>query len=104
MTKIKLKNIDDVFLKRLSPNEIAEADMEAENELAALKILQEDISMFVAKVMTEKKIGFRTFAKEHNLSLSMASKILKGSGNLTLETLAKIATHCGKKAHIVFLD
>jgi hypothetical protein len=34
----------------------------------------------------------------------MASKIIKGAGNLTLETIAQIAQHNGKKAHIVFTD
>ena len=96
--KIKLKSIDAAFAKRLSQAEIAEA------ELAALKLLQEDISKFVVQVMAKNNIGFRAFAKENNLSFSMASKIIKGSGNLTLETIAQIPIHNGKKAYIVFSD
>jgi predicted transcriptional regulator len=66
--------------------------------------LHEDVSKFASKVMAENNLGFRGFAKEHELSLSMASKILKGSGNLTLETIAHIAFCNGKKDHIVFTD
>ena len=102
--KITLKNVDDIFANHLSKEEISMADQEAEKELMALKILQEDISKFVMQAMASKKLGFRSFAKANNLSLSMASKIIKGDGNLTLETIAQIATHNGKKAHIVFSD
>nr|BFD33560.1 hypothetical protein GTC16762_31790 [Pigmentibacter ruber] len=101
---IRLKNVDDVFKEFLSEEEMAAADKEAEQELETLRLLQEDISKFVSKVMAENNLGFRSFAKEHDLSLSMASKILKGSGNLTLETIAHIAYCNGKKAHIVFTD
>ena len=101
---IRLKKIDDVFKKYLSDEEIAEADKEAEGELQALKLLQEDVSKFASQVMVKNELGFRAFAKEHDLSLSMASKIIKGEGNLTLDTIAHIAFCNGKKAHIVFTD
>lgn len=103
-SQIQLKNVDDIFSNYLSDKEIKEADREADEELEVLRMLQEDISKFVTHLMVQKNLGFRAFAHEHNLSLSMASKIIKGSGNLTLETIAQIAQHNGKKAHIVFTD
>ena len=103
-SKIQLKNVDDVFANFLSEEEIKSVDKEADEEMLVLKMLQEDISKFVTHLMVKNNLGFRAFATENNLSLSMASKIIKGSGNLTLETIAQIAQHNGKKAHIVFTD
>jgi hypothetical protein len=100
--KINLKPVDDVFKKFLTAEEIAAADAEADEELKVLQALQEDISKFVISVMTKRDLGFRAFAREHDLSLSMATKILKGNGNLTLETIANLAAKNGKKAHLVF--
>ena len=102
--KIELKKVDDIFSNYLSKEEIKAVDKEADEEMLVLKMLQEDISKFVTLLMVQKNLGFRAFAKENNLSLSMASKIIKGEGNLTLETIAQIAQHSGKKAHIVFTD
>ena len=100
--KINLKPVDDVFKKFLTPNEICAADAEADEELKVLRALQEDISKFVVSVMKKRDLGFRAFAREHDLSLSMAAKILKGSGNLTFETIANIAAKNGNKVHLVF--
>ncbi|MES2615046.1 MAG: hypothetical protein V4591_06495 [Bdellovibrionota bacterium] len=98
------KKVDDIFLNYLSEEEIKATDKEADEEMLVLKMLQEDVSKFAAHLMVEKNLGFRAFAKENSLSLSMASKIIKGAGNLTLETIAQIAQHNGKKAPIVFID
>ena len=100
--KINLKPVDDVFKKFLTAEEISAVGAEADQELKVLQALQEDISKFVVSLMTERDLGFRAFAREHDLSLSMATKILKGSGNLTLETIANLAAKNGKKAHLIF--
>jgi hypothetical protein len=57
--KISLKPVDDVFKKFLMAEEIAAADAEADEELKILRALQEDISKFVAAVMTQRDLGFR---------------------------------------------
>jgi transcriptional regulator with XRE-family HTH domain len=101
---IELRDTNEIFENFLSKDQIAEAEKEADLEMALLKELQDDVSKFASKTMVEKNLGFREFAKKNGLSLSMASKILKGSQNLTLETIAYIAACNGKKVKIVFND
>jgi transcriptional regulator with XRE-family HTH domain len=101
-TKVELKNVDDIFEEFLSKEEIAAADKETDEEMIILKSLLEDVSAFAANVMAEEGLGFRAFARKHGLSLSMASKIVKGSGNLTLETIAHIAAQHGRRVSLSF--
>jgi len=100
--KIMLTSVDEVFEKHLTKEEIAAADAEADEEMKVLKALLEDVSVFAAGVMAEEGLGFRAFARKHGLSLSMASKIVKGSGNLTLETIAHIAAKHGRRVSLTF--
>jgi antitoxin component HigA of HigAB toxin-antitoxin module len=100
--KIELKNVDEIFTEFLSKDEIAAADAEADAEMKVLKALLEDVSAFATGVMAEEGLGFRAFARKHGLSLSMASKIVKGSGNLTLETIAHIAAQHGRRVSLSF--
>ena len=101
-TKIELKNVDEIFGRFLSKEEIAAADNEADSAMKVLKALLEDVSAFATGVMAEEGLGFRAFARKHGLSLSMASKIVKGSGNLTLETIAHIAALHGRRVSLSF--
>ena len=96
--KIELKNVDEIFGEFLSEDEIATADAEAK----VLKAMLEDVSAFASGMMAEEGLGFRAFARKHGLSLSMASKIVKGSGNLTLETIAHIAAQHGRRVSLSF--
>ena len=100
--KIELKTVDEIFSEFLSKDEIATADAEADAEMKVLKALLEDVSAFATGVMAEEGLGFRAFARKHGLSLSMASKIVKGSGNLTLETIAHIAAQQGRRVSLSF--
>ena len=100
--KIELKHVNEIFGEFLSNDEIATADAEADAEMKVLKALLEDVSAFATGVMAEEGLGFRAFARKHGLSLSMASKIVKGSGNLTLETIAHIAAQHGRRASLTF--
>ena len=89
--KINLKPVDDVFKNFHSAEEISATDAEVDEKLNVLQALQVDISDFVISVMTQRDLGSRAFAREHDLSLSMATKILKGNRNLTLEMIANLA-------------
>jgi hypothetical protein len=100
--KIVLKNVDEIFGDFLTPEEIAATDNIADAEMKVLKSLLEDVSAFAADVMAEEGLGFRAFARKHGLSLSMASKIVKGNGNLTLETIAHIAAQHGRRVSLSF--
>jgi hypothetical protein len=54
-SKIQLKNVDDIFSKYLSEEEIQATDKEADEEMLVLKILQEDISK---TNLSSKKLRF----------------------------------------------
>jgi hypothetical protein len=99
---IELVKVDDAFEKYLSPEEIETADAEAEAESKVLFAMLEDVSKMVVQLMQKKNLSFRAFAKENELSLSMATKIIKGSGNITLATLASVASKNGLKVKIGF--
>ena len=99
---IELVNIDDAFDKYLSQEEIQASDAEAEAESKVLFAMLDDVSKMVVQLMQKKNLSFRAFAKENELSLSMATKIIKGSGNITLATLASVASKNGMKVKIGF--
>ena len=99
---IELVKVDDAFDKYLSKEEILAADAEAEAESKVLFTMLDDVSKMVVQLMQKKNLSFRAFAKENELSLSMATKIIKGSGNITLATLASVASKNGMKVKIGF--
>jgi hypothetical protein len=99
---IELVKVENAFDKYLSPEEIEAADVEAEAESKVLFAMLEDVSKMVVQLMQKKNLSFRAFAKENELSLSMATKIIKGSGNITLATLASVASKNGLKVKIGF--
>lgn len=99
---IELVKIDDSFHKYLSQEEIQSSDAEAEAESKVLFAMLDDVSKMVVQLMQKKNLSFRSFAKENELSLSMATKIIKGSGNITLATLASVASKNGMKVKIGF--
>jgi FKBP-type peptidyl-prolyl cis-trans isomerase (trigger factor) len=99
---IELVRVDKAFDKYLSPEEIQAADAEAEAEAKVLSAMLEDVSKMAIQIMQKNNLSFRTFAKQNELSLSMATKIIKGSGNITLATLASVASKNGLKVKIEF--
>lgn len=99
---IELVKVDNAFDKYLSPEEIQAADAEAEAEAKVLLAMLEDVSKMVVELMQKKNLSVRAFAKQNELSLSMATKIIKGNGNITLATLASVASKNGLKVKIDF--
>ncbi len=97
---IELVDVDKAFDKYLSPEDIRNADAEAEAKV--LFAMLDDVSEMVVQLMQKKNLSFRAFAKENDLSLSMTTKIIKGSGNITLATLASVASKNGLKVKIGF--
>jgi hypothetical protein len=99
---IELVKIDGAFDSYLSKEEVLSADAEAEAESKVLFEMLDDVSRMVVQIMQKKNLSFRAFAKENELSLSMATKIIKGNGNITLATLAGVASKNGMKVKIGF--
>jgi hypothetical protein len=99
---IALVPVDEAFDCYLSKEEIQAADVEAQEESKILFGMLDDVSKMVVHLMQKKGLSFRAFAKDNDLSLSMATKIIKGSGNITLATLASVASKNGLKVKIGF--
>lgn len=101
---MKLKKFDDYLKKRMDPQEIMEIERQANMEFEGLKALQEDVAKFIIEYMAEKNIGFNELVRRLDVSPAHISKIQKGKANLTLSSLAHLATLFNKQPHIIFKD
>jgi transcriptional regulator with XRE-family HTH domain len=99
---MKPKSFKDYLAKRLDQSEIVELEKQADIELEAIKLLQDDISSAIANYMAQEKIGFNELVRRLGVSSAQAAKIQKGEANLTLASLAHIAALFKRKPHIVF--
>ncbi|BBH54689.1 MULTISPECIES: hypothetical protein [Fluviispira] len=82
--------------------ELHEIDHEVAKEAAILKKLQDSISKEVAAFMAKKNIGFNEFMLLMHSNPRQMSKIVKGDCNLTMLSIAELATVMGKNVKIVF--
>lgn len=69
---------------------------------AALKGLQKAIAKQVSAWMSEQGIGIVKFTKLLTASSKQTNKIMNADANLTLSSLAQLATVMQKKVRIVF--
>lgn len=98
----RFDDYDDIRKARLSAEEIKKADREAANELDALKAMQESLTREIAAYMAKEAIGIVELTKRLETSTRQTSRIMKGEANVTLATLAEVATHIGKVPRIIF--
>lgn len=94
----------DVKKTLFSDEEIEQIDHEVVLEIAAMESLQESVSSEVAGYMAKEGIGFNELMKRLHSSPRHTSKIVKGTCNLTMASVAEIAALFGKKAKVVFFD
>lgn len=94
----------DVKKELFSQEEIDQIDKEVKLELSAMECLQESVSNKVAEYMAKEGIGFNELMKRLNSNPRHTSKIVKGTCNLTMASVAEIAALLGKKAKVVFFD
>jgi DNA-binding Xre family transcriptional regulator len=66
------------------------------------RALAEDVSRELASYMAKEKIGFNELTRRLSVSPATTSKLMRGSGNITLETIAQIAELLGKQPVIGF--
>lgn len=90
----------DVF----SQKEIEQIDKEVKIEISAMESLEKSVSNEVKKYMTKEGINFNELAERLHSNLRHTSKIVGGTCNLTMASVAKIAALLEKKAKIVFFD
>lgn len=98
----KFEDYDDVRKEIFSPNEILSLDSAANEEIAAIKSLQESISSAVARYMAEENIGFNELTRRLEVSSRITSKLVKGNANLSMGTIAHLSAIIGKKPRIIF--
>lgn len=98
----KLDSYDEIRRELFTTAEISENDRHVDHELAALKILQDDVSSALARYMKSEKIGFNEITRRLDTTARQTSLIMKGHSNLKLTTITDIALAIGKRARIVF--
>ena len=96
------KKFSDLKKELLSPKELEELDREVLLEASYIHAIQETISKEVVSYMAREGIGFNEFTKRLGTSTRQTSRVLKGEANLTIVTIAEIATLMGKKPKITF--
>lgn len=85
-----------------SPEDLAEMRAEVDEEARQMFLMQEDLSRAVAEYMAREHIGFNEMLRRLRVSPRQLQKIIKGSGNLTLGSISRVAVLMGKRARIVF--
>lgn len=98
----KFESYEDIRRQLMTAKEIASQNAEVEREIDALRSMQDSVTKAVAGFMTANDIGFNELTRRLKTSTRQSSKILKGEANITLATLAELASVMGKKARIIF--
>ena len=98
------ESYDDIRRKLMTPEEIAAQDSEVHHEVEVLRAMQDCVTQAVTAYMAENHIGFNELTRRLKTSTRQSAKILKGEANLTLATIAELASIIGKRARIVFDD
>jgi len=97
----KLATLSDFLEQNYSKDEVEQIRAEAQLEFSQLKLLQADVTNIVLQFMSSENIGFNEMVRRFQLSPSLLAKLQRGEGNITLATLAHIASATGSKIRIV---
>jgi len=98
----RFDNYDDIRKSRLSTADLKKQDKLIKAEAKALKVLQKTISHAVATYMAEEQIGINELTRRLETSSRQTSRIMKGEANITLATLAHLASLMKKTPKIIF--
>ncbi len=88
---MKFKNFNDYLKTGVCPIKIKEIEMQVELEFQAFKSFQNGMAQALNAHMKQQKLGFDELVRILEISPEKLSKILKGEGNLSLESIARIA-------------
>lgn len=99
---MKTRNFQKYLEKRLNKKELIDIEKQAEFEYKALKNLQKELASAVMNYMRDEEIGFNEMVRRLGISPTQVKKIQNGQANVTLATLALIATLLKKQPHILF--
>ena len=99
----EFQNLDSLESESFTDDEIKKIHAQAETRSDRRRALAEDVSKEIAAYMAREGIGYNELTRRLNVSPATTSKLLKGSGNITLETISQIAELLGKTPHLSFL-
>lgn len=99
---MKIESFSDHLEKRLDKKEIREIEKAAKIEFDALHALQSEVSQAVINYMSDNNVGFNDMVSKLGKSPSQLSKIIKEEANLTVSTIAQIASIMGYRPHLQF--
>lgn len=98
----QFQTLEDLEKEVFSDDEVKKIHAQAEARSIRRRALAEDVSKEIAAYMAREGIGYNELTRRLNVSPATTSKLLKGSGNITLETISQIAELLGKTPHILF--
>jgi DNA-binding phage protein len=98
----QFQDVDEVMRQYLSAEDIAEAEREADDELAVMRQLQEALKEATIEYLTKNKMGVPDFTEKLQTSTRQTYRILNGEANVTLATLAHLSHVIGKRLKLVF--
>jgi|DEB19_MinimDraft_3_1074340.scaffolds.fasta_scaffold310885_1 antitoxin component HigA of HigAB toxin-antitoxin module len=99
---MKLKNFQALVDQYLTKAEIAELEVQAKYELKALQDMQESLKSAMNEYMVKNEIGFNELVKKLKSNPRQVARIQQGKANLTLASIAQIATLLGQSPQITF--
>ena len=100
-SKIKdFQSWDTLSQELFSPAEVQDMEMRAAKRSEMRNELSNEVSIILAQYMSENKVGFNELVRRLHMSTATVSKIIKGSSNITLDTIAEIGMLIGRKIYI----
>jgi len=93
---------DDIRKSRLTKSEIKKQDKIIKAEAKALKAMQKAIVRAVTDYMAKEDIGINELTRRLDTSSRQTSRIMKGEANITLATIAHLASLMKKSPKIIF--
>jgi arsenate reductase-like glutaredoxin family protein len=88
---MKFKNFNDYLKTGVCPKKIKEIEVQVELEFKAFKSFQNGMAQALNAYMKQQKLGFDELVRILEINPEKLSKILKGEGNLSLESISRIA-------------
>jgi len=98
----RFDDYDAIRKEKLSKSDLKKQDKLIKAEAQALRIMQETISHAVATYMAEEEIGINELTRRLDTSSRQTSRIMKGEANITLATIAHLASLMKKTPKIRF--
>ena len=96
-------SLDEFKIKHLNQSELEEVNTKAEQLLHIHDSLKNSVSAEARHFIEENHLTISKFKEVlHSKSTSQVQNILNGTGNLTLDTIAKLAITIGKTPRITF--